>query len=92
LGITIVRIGQLIWLHLFLGLLLLGPVGAKLASTGYRLPAPAAGMPATPGAAGAAVGTGISGGGGSGGGDRADTRLQLVDRAPVAVAAPRAIG
>ncbi len=36
LGITIVRIGQLIWLHLFLGLLLLGPVALKLASTGYR--------------------------------------------------------
>lgn len=36
LGITIVRIGQLIWLHLFLGLLLLGPVAMKLASTGYR--------------------------------------------------------
>jgi hypothetical protein len=36
LGITIVRIGQLIWLHLFLGLLLIGPVTLKLASTGYR--------------------------------------------------------
>ena len=36
LGITIVQIGQLIWLHLFLGLLLLGPVALKLASTGYR--------------------------------------------------------
>jgi hypothetical protein len=36
LGITIVRIGQLIWLHLFLGLLLIGPVALKLASTGYR--------------------------------------------------------
>ena len=36
LGVTIVRIGQLIWLHLFLGLLLLGPVALKLASTGYR--------------------------------------------------------
>jgi hypothetical protein len=36
LGLTIVRIGQLIWLHLFLGLLLLGPVALKLASTGYR--------------------------------------------------------
>lgn len=33
---TIVRIGQLIWLHLFLGLVLLGPVAAKLGSTGYR--------------------------------------------------------
>ena len=36
LGVTIVRIGQLTWLHLFLGLLLVGPVALKLASTGYR--------------------------------------------------------
>lgn len=36
LGITIIRIGQLTWLHLFLGLLLLGPVALKMASTGYR--------------------------------------------------------
>jgi hypothetical protein len=36
LGVTIVRIGQLLWLHLFLGLLLLGPVLLKLGSTGYR--------------------------------------------------------
>ena len=36
LGITIVRNGQLLWLHLFLGLLLIGPVALKLASTGYR--------------------------------------------------------
>jgi hypothetical protein len=36
LGVTIVQIRQLIWLHLFLGLLLLGPVTLKLASTGYR--------------------------------------------------------
>src|SRR5690242_11373572 len=36
LGVTIVLIGQLTWLHLFLGLLLLGPVALKLASTGYR--------------------------------------------------------
>ena len=35
-GITIIRIGQLIWLHLFLGLLLLGPVALKMGSTGYR--------------------------------------------------------
>lgn len=26
LGVTIIHIGQLLWLHLFLGLLLLGPV------------------------------------------------------------------
>jgi hypothetical protein len=36
LGITIVRIGQLIWLHLFLGLVLLGPLAVKIASVGYR--------------------------------------------------------
>jgi hypothetical protein len=36
LGVTIIRIGQLIWLHLFLGLLLLGPVLLKVGSTGYR--------------------------------------------------------
>ena len=36
LGVTIVFIGQLIAFHLFLGLLLVGPVLMKLASTGYR--------------------------------------------------------
>jgi hypothetical protein len=36
LGVTIVRIGQLLWPHLFLGMLLIGPVLLKLASTGYR--------------------------------------------------------
>jgi hypothetical protein len=36
LGVTILRIRQLIWLHLFLGLLLIGPVVLKMASTGYR--------------------------------------------------------
>jgi hypothetical protein len=36
LGVTIVWIGQLVWLHLFLGLLLIGPVVLKLLSTGYR--------------------------------------------------------
>lgn len=36
LGITILRVRQLIWPHLFLGLLLLGPVTVKMASTGYR--------------------------------------------------------
>jgi hypothetical protein len=36
LGVTILRIRQLISVHLFVGLLLIGPVGAKLASTGYR--------------------------------------------------------
>jgi hypothetical protein len=36
LGVTILRIGPLIWEHLFIGLLLLGPIFLKLASTGYR--------------------------------------------------------
>jgi len=36
LGITILRIHQLIWLHLFLGLVFLGPIVVKMASTGYR--------------------------------------------------------
>ncbi len=36
LGVTIVFIGQLMWLHLFLGLAVAGPVVLKLASTGYR--------------------------------------------------------
>lgn len=36
LGVTIIRIGQLLWLHLFLGVLLVGPVVLKLGSTGYR--------------------------------------------------------
>lgn len=36
LGVTIVFIGQLIWLHLFIGLLLIGPLVLKMASTGYR--------------------------------------------------------
>jgi hypothetical protein len=35
-GVTIVWIGQLMWLHLFLGLALIGPVALKLSSTGYR--------------------------------------------------------
>jgi hypothetical protein len=36
LGVTILRIGQLTWLHFFLGLLLIGPVALKMATTGYR--------------------------------------------------------
>jgi hypothetical protein len=36
LGVTILRIGQLISVHLFVGLLLIGPIGAKMATTGYR--------------------------------------------------------
>ncbi len=36
LGVTIVGIGQLMWMHLFVGVLLIGPVALKMASTGYR--------------------------------------------------------
>lgn len=35
-GITILRMGQLLWFHLFLGLTLGGPVLLKLSSAGYR--------------------------------------------------------
>ncbi|HEX2703858.1 MAG TPA: hypothetical protein VHM72_10555 [Solirubrobacteraceae bacterium] len=35
-GVTILRLHQLISVHLFVGLLLIGPVIVKLASTGYR--------------------------------------------------------
>ncbi len=35
-GLTILRIRQLISVHLFVGLLLIGPVALKMASTGYR--------------------------------------------------------
>jgi hypothetical protein len=35
-GVTILRIHQLLSLHLFIGLLLVGPVALKLGSTGYR--------------------------------------------------------
>ncbi len=35
-GFTIPQLRQYIWLHLFLGLLLIGPVLLKMASTGYR--------------------------------------------------------
>ena len=36
LGVTIVRIGAMLNAHMFLGMLLLGPVVLKMASTGYR--------------------------------------------------------
>ncbi len=36
LGVTIVRVQQLLNPHMFLGMLLLGPVALKMASTGYR--------------------------------------------------------
>ena len=35
-GVTIVWIGPLLWEHLFVGLMLMGPLALKLASTGYR--------------------------------------------------------
>lgn len=35
-GVTIVFIGQLLWLHLFLGSAVIGPVALKVGSTGYR--------------------------------------------------------
>jgi hypothetical protein len=35
-GLTILRIRQLISVHLFVGLLLMGPVALKMGSTGYR--------------------------------------------------------
>jgi hypothetical protein len=35
-GVTIVRIGQLLSIHLFVGMLLIPPVLLKLSSTGYR--------------------------------------------------------
>jgi hypothetical protein len=35
-GVTIISISQLLWVHLFVGMLLIGPVALKLASTGYR--------------------------------------------------------
>jgi hypothetical protein len=46
LGVTIVRIGQLTWMHLFVGLLLIGPLTLKLASTGYRFARYYTGAPA----------------------------------------------
>jgi hypothetical protein len=35
-GFTIPQLREFIWLHLFMGLLLIGPVLLKMASTGYR--------------------------------------------------------
>jgi hypothetical protein len=35
-GVTILQLGPLLWVHLFVGMLLIGPVALKLASTGYR--------------------------------------------------------
>jgi len=36
-GITVLRIGPLLTLHFFVGLLIIGPVLLKIASTGYRI-------------------------------------------------------
>ena len=35
-GLTIISIRQFLWVHLFVGMLLIGPLVLKLASTGYR--------------------------------------------------------
>jgi hypothetical protein len=35
-GVTILRLRALLWVHLFVGMLLIGPVLLKMASTGYR--------------------------------------------------------
>lgn len=35
-GLTIIALGRLLWVHLFVGLILVGPLALKLASTGYR--------------------------------------------------------
>ena len=36
LGVTLLRMHQLIWVHLFVGLAMIGPIVVKVASTGYR--------------------------------------------------------
>jgi hypothetical protein len=36
LGVTIVQIGPLLDVHMFIGMLLIGPIALKMASTGYR--------------------------------------------------------
>jgi hypothetical protein len=35
-GVTIISLTRLLWVHLFVGMLLIGPVVLKLSSTGYR--------------------------------------------------------
>jgi hypothetical protein len=35
-GLTIIALGRLLWIHLFVGLVLVGPIALKMASTGYR--------------------------------------------------------
>jgi hypothetical protein len=45
-GVTLLRLGQLLTLHFFLGLLLIGPVLLKIGSTGYRFTRYYTGAPA----------------------------------------------
>ena len=47
LGLTILRIGSLLWLHMFLGCVLITPVVLKLASVGYRFTRYYTGAPPT---------------------------------------------
>jgi hypothetical protein len=35
-GVSVLRLRQLLWVHLFVGMVLVGPVLLKMASTGYR--------------------------------------------------------
>ncbi|MGA8363565.1 MAG: hypothetical protein WB709_03505, partial [Solirubrobacteraceae bacterium] len=35
-GVTLLRLRSLLWVHLFVGMLLIGPIALKLTSTGYR--------------------------------------------------------
>jgi hypothetical protein len=35
-GLTLLALGRLLWVHLFVGLILVGPLALKMASTGYR--------------------------------------------------------
>jgi hypothetical protein len=35
-GVTLLRLSSLLWVHLFVGMLLIGPIALKLASIGYR--------------------------------------------------------
>jgi hypothetical protein len=35
-GVTILRLGSLLWIHLFVGVVMIGPLLLKLGSTGYR--------------------------------------------------------
>jgi hypothetical protein len=35
-GVTIISLSRLLWVHLFVGMLLIGPLALKLGSTGYR--------------------------------------------------------